>query len=205
MIGFDGACTIASLRSGRDSVSILFDVAQAFPGLAHIWMFMAQHRMSAARRLVLLIQSMYADNATTLEVSWCPVAEVRVKRAIQQGSCHHRRRERMYLRTLQALPEHPLLLARRRRRERRGRDRRGGGGVRTALPACFCAESSAAPGRRHRRRWRPPPGPGRRGGWRPPWGSSPTRCPTSRQAGLVGGHPCGVPWLRQVTGLPWAG
>lgn len=85
ILGFDGACTSASLCAGRDAAGLLLDFAQAFPSLVHGWLFRVLVRMRLPGRLVNLVRAMYGQNSTVFEVSGSPVAEVSVASGIRQG------------------------------------------------------------------------------------------------------------------------
>lgn len=46
ILGFDEACTTASLTYSKGAVGILFDFAQAFPSLAQAWMSLVLHKIA---------------------------------------------------------------------------------------------------------------------------------------------------------------
>lgn len=79
-LGFDGACAEASLLPDYAAAVLLLDFAQAFPSLAHRWMFRVLEHMALPEHFV---STVYKDNATVFEVSGSPAAKVAIGSGIR--------------------------------------------------------------------------------------------------------------------------
>lgn len=85
VVGLDGAMTAASFTVNSKAMSILFDFANAFPSLTHLWLFKLLRRMRVPGRLVKFIEGMYAGMRTTFEVDGVPVAAMPILSVIRPG------------------------------------------------------------------------------------------------------------------------
>lgn len=85
LIGFDGACVVASWRAEGGAAGLLLDFAQAFPSLSHRWLFLVMERMQLPPEPVRIARSLYLCNTTTFEVAGAPVAVVMLASGIRQG------------------------------------------------------------------------------------------------------------------------
>lgn len=85
IVGLDGAMTAASLQAGESAMTILFDFANAFPSLAHAYLFRLLRKMRVLERLVCFVEGMYKNMSTTFEVDGVPVATMPICSGIRQG------------------------------------------------------------------------------------------------------------------------